>query len=73
MARKVMLIPCGRQLALLTLLSDPDMVDLRCMCFSTKGTTEILVAGCQSQMFRLDVETGTIIEKVSINVEVGGM
>ncbi|KAF2149383.1 cysteine proteinase [Myriangium duriaei CBS 260.36] len=45
-------------------LSDSDMVDLRCMCFVAKGTSEILVAGCQSQMFKIDVETGTIVDKL---------
>lgn len=40
------------------------MTDLRCMTFTTKGTSEILVAGCQSQMFRIDVEKGVVAEMV---------
>lgn len=44
--------------------SDPDMVDSRCMCFTTKSPNEIIVAGCQSQMYRIDIDSGTIIDKV---------
>ncbi|PSK54749.1 hypothetical protein B9Z65_3838 [Elsinoe australis] len=43
-------------------INEPDMTDLRCMTFTTKGTSEILVAGCQSQMFRIDVEKGVVAE-----------
>ncbi|KAF2227442.1 ubiquitin carboxyl-terminal hydrolase-domain-containing protein [Elsinoe ampelina] len=43
-------------------LSEPDMTDLRCMSFTTKGTGEIIVAGCQAQMFRIDVDKGAILE-----------
>jgi PAB-dependent poly(A)-specific ribonuclease subunit 2 len=35
------------------------------MNFTSKGTREILVAGCQEQMFKIDVEKGTIIDTVS--------
>ncbi|GAM89839.1 hypothetical protein ANO11243_078780 [Dothideomycetidae sp. 11243] len=44
-------------------LSVADMVDLRCMCFTTKESTEILVAG-QQLLFKIDVETGAIIDKL---------
>ena len=40
------------------------MKDLRCMSFTSKGTSEILVAGCQEVMFKIDVEKGRIIEEV---------
>lgn len=40
------------------------MIDLRCMSFTGKGTSEIVVAGCQPAMLRIDVEKGTITEKV---------
>jgi PAB-dependent poly(A)-specific ribonuclease subunit 2 len=35
------------------------------MNFTSKGTREILVAGCQEQMFKIDVEKGTITDTVS--------
>jgi PAB-dependent poly(A)-specific ribonuclease subunit 2 len=35
------------------------------MNFTSKGTREILVAGCQDKMFKVDVEKGTIVETVS--------
>lgn len=34
------------------------------MNFTSKGTREILVAGCQEKMFKVDVEKGTIVETV---------
>lgn len=40
------------------------MVDLRCMSYTSKGTSEILVAGLQNQMFQIDVEKGTITRQV---------
>jgi len=39
--------------------------DLQCMSFTSKGTHEVLVAGCQDSMFKIDVENGTISETVS--------
>jgi hypothetical protein len=41
-----------------------DFKELRCMNFTSKGTREILVAGCQDKMFKVDVEKGTIVETV---------
>ena len=38
--------------------------DLRCVNFTSKGTREVLVAGCQDQMFKVDVEKGSITETV---------
>lgn len=34
------------------------------MSFTSKGTHEVLVAGCQENMFKIDVENGTISETV---------
>jgi len=42
------------------------MADLRCMSFTSKGTSEILVAGCQDTMYVIDVNKGEIIKKVSL-------
>lgn len=43
-------------------LASAEFKDLKCMNFTSKGTREILVAGCQDQMFKIDVEKGTITE-----------
>lgn len=41
------------------------MVDLRCMSFTSANATELVVAGCQRHMYRIDVDKGTIIESLS--------
>jgi hypothetical protein len=46
---------------------NPEFKDLRCMNFTSKGTREILIAGCQEQMFKVDVEKGTVTEAVSLH------
>lgn len=46
-----------------------DFKDLRCMSFTAKGDREILVAGVQDQMFKVDVEKGTITETVGSTCE----
>lgn len=43
-----------------------EFKDLKCMNFTSKGTREILVAGCQDRMFKIDVEKGVITETVSV-------
>ncbi|KAK7705004.1 poly(A)-specific ribonuclease [Botryosphaeria dothidea] len=43
-------------------LTNDAFKDLRCMSFTSKGVHEVLVAGCQDSMFRIDVEKGTITE-----------
>ncbi|KAF2020982.1 PAB-dependent poly(A)-specific ribonuclease subunit PAN2 [Aaosphaeria arxii CBS 175.79] len=43
-------------------LVNNDFKDLKCMNFTSKGTREILVAGCQENMFKIDVEKGTITD-----------
>lgn len=34
------------------------------MSFTSKGTHEILVAGCQAQMYKIDVGKGVIVSTV---------
>ena len=41
------------------------MIDLRCISFTSPSGTELVVAGCQHQMYRVDVEKGTIIETLT--------
>lgn len=41
------------------------MKELRCMSYTSKGTSEILVAGWQDQMFIIDVEKGTITKQIA--------
>ena len=41
------------------------MIDLRCMSFTSPAASEILVAGCQRQMYRIDVEKGIVTEPFS--------
>jgi len=36
------------------------------MNFTSKGTREILVAGCQEQMYKVDVDKGIITDAVSM-------
>ena len=40
------------------------MVDLRCMSFTSKGTSEILVAGRQDVMFVIDANKGEILRQI---------
>lgn len=42
------------------------MKDLRCMSYTSRGTSEILVAGMQDQMFTIDVDKGTVTKQVQI-------
>lgn len=44
-------------------LSDEEMVDLRCMSF-TAQTNRVIVAGCQRVMFVVDIDKGTIVDKL---------
>lgn len=41
-----------------------DFHDLRCACFIGKASMEVLLAGCQSEMFRIDLERGEILDTV---------
>ncbi|KAI8935577.1 poly(A)-specific ribonuclease [Plenodomus lindquistii] len=45
-------------------LTNSEFVDLKCMNFTSKGTREILVAGCQEQMFKVDVDKGIITDTI---------
>lgn len=42
------------------------MVNLYCMSFLGKDSSEILVAGCQSTMYRIDVEKGVVLQEVDL-------
>ncbi|RDL37203.1 PAB-dependent poly(A)-specific ribonuclease subunit PAN2 [Venustampulla echinocandica] len=44
-----------------------EMKDLRCMSYTSKGASEILVAGLQDQMFTIDVDKGTITKQIPTN------
>jgi len=41
-----------------------DLKDLRCMTFTSKGASEILVAGCQNVMLKIDVDKGEVLQTV---------
>jgi PAB-dependent poly(A)-specific ribonuclease subunit 2 len=43
------------------------MKELRCMSYTSKGTSEIIVAGEQDQMFIIDVEKGAVTKQVTIS------
>ncbi|KAK5167002.1 poly(A)-specific ribonuclease [Saxophila tyrrhenica] len=45
-------------------LSSPDMVELRCMSFLSSSNAEIIVAGCQKPMYRIDVDKGAITDAI---------
>lgn len=45
------------------------MVHLSCMSFLGKDNSYILVAGCQKVMFKVDVQQGSIVEKMPANSE----
>jgi len=40
------------------------MKELHCMSYTSKGTSEILVAGLQDQMFVINVDKGIISREV---------
>jgi len=40
------------------------MVDLHCMSFTSRSTSEIIVAGCQNSMFVIDLNKGEITKEV---------
>ena len=44
-------------------ISCEDMVDLRCMSFTTQ-TNRIIVAGCQREMLIIDIDKGAVVGKV---------
>lgn len=41
------------------------MKDLQCMSFTSKGASEILVAGSQDTMFVIDINKGEVVKQVS--------
>lgn len=44
--------------------SHDNMEDLHCMSYTSKGTSELLVAGLQDQMFTIDVDKGVVTAQV---------
>ncbi|KAF2262002.1 PAB-dependent poly(A)-specific ribonuclease subunit PAN2 [Lojkania enalia] len=46
-------------------LTSNEFHDLHCMNFTSKGTREILVAGCQESMFKIDVDKGVITDTLT--------
>ncbi|KAH6232247.1 PAN2-PAN3 deadenylation complex catalytic subunit PAN2 [Parastagonospora nodorum] len=50
-------------------LTSPDFKDLKCMNFTSKGTREILIAGCQEQMFKVDVEKGIVVDTLPVDAQ----
>ena len=49
---------------MLNFTRDPNFQDLQCMSYTSKGTHELLVAGGQRTMFKIDVEKGEITQTV---------
>ncbi|OCK74303.1 PAB-dependent poly(A)-specific ribonuclease-like protein subunit pan2 [Lepidopterella palustris CBS 459.81] len=45
-------------------LTNDAFKDLRCMNFTSKGTREVLIAGCQDEMFKVDVDKGVLVETI---------
>ncbi|EEH45016.1 PAB-dependent poly(A)-specific ribonuclease subunit PAN2 [Paracoccidioides brasiliensis Pb18] len=45
-------------------ITHEEMEDLRCMSF-TQQSSKIIVAGCQPIMFHIDVDKGTIVDKIT--------
>ncbi|PHH70824.1 hypothetical protein CDD80_5705 [Ophiocordyceps camponoti-rufipedis] len=41
-----------------------EMVELRCITFTSKGASEILVAGLQNKMLLIDINKGEVIEQL---------
>ena len=46
------------------------MKDLQCMSFTSKGASEIIVAGLQDIMFVIDVVKGEIVKQVTLPISV---
>lgn len=44
-------------------ITNAEMVDLRCMSF-TAQTNRVIVAGCQRTMFTIDIDKGTIVDRL---------
>lgn len=42
------------------------MKDLRCMSFTSKGTSEVVVAGLQDSMLVIDLAKGEVVKKVRV-------
>ena len=49
-----------------TCLRESSMGSLCCMSFLGKDSSELLVAGCQSTMYKIDVEKGIVLQEVDL-------
>ena len=47
-------------------ITHEKMTDLRCMSYTSKGASEILVAGLQNSMFTIDVDKGRVTREVRV-------
>jgi PAB-dependent poly(A)-specific ribonuclease subunit 2 len=54
-------------------ITNDEMKDLRCMSYTSKGTSEILVAGLQDVMFTIDVDKGTVTKQVALYTGLNGL
>ncbi|PHH66549.1 hypothetical protein CDD81_7024 [Ophiocordyceps australis] len=45
-------------------LRHDDMTDMRCMGFTSKGTTEVLVAGLQDKLLLVDLNKGEVVKQL---------
>ena len=54
-------------------ITNDEMKDLRCMSYTSKGASEILVAGLQDVMFTIDVDKGTVTKQVVLIPDLWGL
>lgn len=47
------------------------MNDLRCMSFTSKGTSEIIIAGLQDNMLVVDLNKGEVVKQVCTMIVLG--
>lgn len=46
-------------------INQNGMSDLRCMSFTNRNCDELVVAGCQTHMYRIDVDKGVVLETLT--------
>ncbi|KAL8786647.1 MAG: hypothetical protein Q9213_002676 [Squamulea squamosa] len=44
-------------------ICEPSMTDLKCMSFIGKSNSEVLIAGCQRVMYKIDIDKGVIVKE----------
>jgi hypothetical protein len=50
---------------------ETKMKDLTCMSYTSRGTSEVVVAGQSPGLFRVNVDRGSIVNEVLEPVEIG--